>query len=72
MSNKPFGHGIIMIAAHLAPLLLFVILPKIGISGQWTFVFAAVVMFGAHLWMMKWHSHNHSNKNKTKEGGSCH
>jgi len=71
MSNKHSWHGIIMLIGHLAPLLLFVILPKIGISSEWTFAFVFLSMAGVHLWMMKRHSNNHSNKDKMK-GGSCH
>jgi len=46
---------IIMAVAHLAPMLLFLILPKFGISTQWTLAFAMVGMVGAHAWMMREH-----------------
>ena len=49
------GHMIIMAVAHLAPMLLFLILPKFGISTQWTLAFAMVGMVGAHAWMMREH-----------------
>jgi len=40
------GHMMIMVIAHLAPMLLFLILPKIGISTQWTLAFAMIGMIG--------------------------
>ena len=55
---------IIIIVAHLAPLLLFLILPKFGISAQWTLAFAALSMAVAHALTMKSHSHNHHEKHK--------
>jgi len=69
MNNKHSWHGIIMLIGHLAPLLLFLILPKIGVSGQWTFAFAAIAMGVAHLLMMKGHSHNHNHLNNKKVKG---
>ena len=54
---------IVMIAMHLVPLLLFLILPKFGLSNKLTFAFAIVVMAGVHTLMMKRH---HKNKKGEK------
>lgn len=59
--DNHFQHTAVMIAAHLAPLLLFLILPKLGLSNKLTFAFAMIAMVGAHILMMKGHSHKHSN-----------
>ena len=51
-----------MTVAHLAPMLLFLILPKFGVSSQWTLAFVVLMMIGAHVWMMRGHS-NHNQHN---------
>lgn len=56
MKRKKHNHLIIMIAAHIAPLLLFLILPKFGISSQWIMALFVLTMVIAHVWMMKGHS----------------
>ena len=65
------GHMMIMVIAHLAPMLLFLILPKFGISNQWTLAFAMIGMVGAHVWMMKGHTHknNLNHINDSNKGG---
>ena len=64
--NSPSKHMSIMVIAHLAPLLLFLILPKFGVSIQWAIAFAALSMVVAHIWMMRGHSHNHSSHTMKK------
>lgn len=64
--DNAFGHMAIMIAAHLAPLLLFLILPKFGLSNKLTFVFAIISMAGMHIFMMKKHPQNHSSHSMKK------
>ena len=70
--NNHTNHMWIMALSCGVAFLLILVLPLIGLSKNWSFGIAFTVMVGLHLWMMKGHSHNHSNKDKTKEGGSCH
>ena len=67
--NNRSMHMIIMIAMHLFPLLLFLILPKFGFSNKLTFAFAIAAMVGVHILMIKGHSHNSRIKYKNNERG---
>ncbi len=52
-----------MILAHVIPMLLFLILPKFGISSQWTVALFVLTMVIAHVWMIKGHSEHKEVKN---------
>ena len=56
--NNHLMHTVVIIVAHLFPLLLFLILPKFGISNQWSITLAILVMIASHGLMMKRHTPN--------------
>jgi hypothetical protein len=54
-------HIIIMVIVHVAPLLLFLILPKFNISSQLTLVLVILLIIVTHIWMIKAYSHHYNN-----------
>ena len=65
------NHMWTMIFACGGAFLLILVLPLFGLSKNWSAGIAIAVMIGLHLFMMRGHSHNHSNHEKMK-GGKAH
>ncbi len=69
MGHNGFSHMWIMVLACGGALLLVLVLPLLGLSKNWSFGIAMMVMMGLHFLMMR----NHSERNhKKQKGGSCH
>ena len=68
MKNNHTSHMWLMVLACGGALLLILVLPLLGFSKNWSVGIAIATMVIMHLWMMKSHSHNHSDHTINKGG----
>ena len=67
MSHNHSNHMWMMAIAYGGALLLFLVLPLIGLSKNWAVGISIAVMVGLHLWMMRGHSdHSHPEHKENK------
>ncbi len=59
---KEHNHMLWMMLACTVPLLVILLLPLLGITGKYNALIFVIVMFAAHIWMMKGHNHKSSGK----------
>ena len=64
MKNENANHMWMMTIACGGAFLLFLVLPLVGLSKNWSVGISIAVMAGLHLWMMKGHSNNNYTKHK--------
>ncbi|MEK6829977.1 MAG: hypothetical protein AABY15_07715 [Nanoarchaeota archaeon] len=62
------NHMWLMALACGGAFLLILVLPLFGLARNWSTGIGIFAMVVLHLWMMKGHSHNHSN-HTTEKGG---